>query len=142
MAKEKFPKGWSQNSPPYFYGNKPKKIIPAYTELSNVRVYDGDELTLEPDRRYRIALDTDYSGCYYSSDTPSIEARLIGFSEEDIENPNYDSELRKYNREKKKHQEELEEWNKWKVVWDAEQEKAKEIAERKKLQELKAKYEK
>jgi len=141
MAKEKFPKGWSQHSPPHFYGNKPKKIIPAYTELSDVRVYDGDELTLEPDRRYRITLDTDYSRCYYSSDTPSIEARLIGFSEEDIENLNYDSELIKYNRDKKEHKEKLAEWNKWKAVWDAEQEKAKEIAERKKLQELKKKYE-
>jgi len=35
----------------------------------------------------------------------------------------------------------LAEWKKWKAVWDKEESDAREAAERKKLEELKAKYE-
>ncbi len=141
MAKSKYPKEFHATWPPKLYTQKPNKTIPAYSELSKVRVSDGDELIFEEGRRYKLSLDHDYGCCYYPSDTPSIEAYLIEFSEEDIENPNYKSELRRYNKDKKKHSEDLAEWKKWKAVWDKEKSDAREAAERKKLEELKAKYE-
>jgi hypothetical protein len=142
MAKSKYPKWFRATWPPKLLTQKPNKTIPAYSELSKVRVSDGDELIFEEGRRYKLSLDHDYGCCYYPSDIPSIEAYLIEFSEEDIENPNYKSELRKYNKDKKKHSEELKEWKKWKDIWDKEEAAAQEAAERKKLEELKAKYEK
>jgi hypothetical protein len=141
-TKSKYPKGFYAHFPPRMFTRKPNKIIPAYTELSKVSVSDGDELIIEEGKRYRISLDHDYSGVYYPGECPSIEAYLIQFTEEDIENPNYASELRKYNRDKKKHSEELAEWEKWKAIWDKEEADAKVKAELKTLQKLKDKYEK
>jgi len=142
MAKKtKYPKGFYAHSPPKLYVSKPNKIIPAYQELAKMRLYDSEELYFEEGRRYKISLNLDYGCTYYPGDCPSIEAYLIEFSEEDVVNPNYELELRRYNRYKKKHTEELAEWNKWKAIWDDEEAKAKEIAEREILKKLKTKYE-
>lgn len=140
--KIKYPKGFSPHFKPTFPYSKPSKIIPAYTELSKTRIYDGEELEVEEGVTYKITLDYDYASCYYPSDIPSIEAYLIKFSEEEMENSNYESELRNYNYLKNKHKKELTEWNKWKVLWDEEQAKNKEASERKLLDELKQKYDK
>ena len=60
---------------------------------------------------------------------------------EEIDNPNYEFELKKYNEAKNKYAIELKEWKKKKKEYDLEMAKSLEIKERNLLKSLKEKYE-
>lgn len=144
MAKKsKYPSWWSPYSPPRLYGNKPSKKIQQCTQLHRIPLSDGDVVggQFQEGLTYRFELEYDYSSCYYESDERTATCCLIGYNEEEIDNPNYKNELAQYNRNKKKHQEALDEWDKWKKIWDEEQEKERILREKAQLKELKKKYE-
>lgn len=120
----------------------PQKTLKPTTELSRVQVDEGEVLNLKPDAKYRIETDheLEWGSCYYPNDTPSITSRvfLVEFSEEEQPNPHYKSQMKRYNEEMGR----VEEWDFLKIQWDEQESRKKEIAERRKLAELKKKYEK
>lgn len=144
MAKAKrYPANFSPHSKPYWYASVPEKTIPENTEIHRIELYSGGSINedLREGLIYRFDLDYDYGCCYYPSDERSAKCCLIGYTETNIDNPNYKTQLTRYNKDKKKHEENLKQWNEWKVFWDEDQEKERTIREKAQLEALKKKYE-
>ncbi len=140
---EPIPSWFSPHGPPsrrYIY--VPQKMLEADTEVSRISVSDGDILDLKPNTKYKVSTDheLEWGSCYYPNDYPSIISRidLIEFISEELPNPNYKSQLKRYNEQL----DQIETWPFWKIQWDEEEARRNEISERRELAKLKKKYEK
>lgn len=151
MAKTKkteYPFWFRGDCLPVFSAIKPDEYFSHGEKVSAQTYMDGDWVEFDPAFDYRLDVELDYSGCYYPGESPSVKCFLVAYTKEKMENPLYAEQLANYEREKRKHKKQLEEWKKWKIIWDAEQEKLKkmqlrrkEIAERKMFEKLREKYE-
>jgi hypothetical protein len=120
----------------------PQKMLKPQTEISRVLIEEWEELPLKPGAKYRLEYDheLDWGGCYYPGESPSIKSvvYLVEFSSDEVPNPHYKSQKKVYDEEVAR----INSWDSWKAIWNTEQARKKEIAERRKLYELKKKYEK
>jgi hypothetical protein len=142
-AKEKIPSWFNQHSKPdKRYAPLVRKTLVKGADLNYTTITNGEEIILEPGKRYRLDLDyeTDYGGCYYSGDTPNIiiKAQLVEFTSEPIPNPRYKQEQASYDE----YMDRIKTWDHWKAVWDEQNAKKKELAERRLYLKLKGKYDK
>jgi len=120
----------------------PQKMLKPQSAISRVLVEEWEELKLKPDANYRLEYDheLDWGGCYYAGESPSIKSvvYLVEFSTEEIPNPCYKSQKKVYDEEVAR----INSWDSWKERWLIDEARKKELAERRQLLKLKAKYEK
>lgn len=124
---------FNPSKPPVFGTKKPQAVFKNDTEVSRIRLDDGDPIPFaEENVKYYFEKDLYEWGatCY-----------IIGFLEADQPNPNYASELRSYKRQLKKHEDALSAWNIEKEKWDKAQARKKKREDLELLAKLKAKYE-
>ncbi len=135
--KIKYPKDFRYYSTPYCSVHPPQRTIFSETIESK-----------------KVNLSGNYSGCDIPSgcnyldievnlDSDGVDDIELTFShKEEIPNPKYQEELKKYEKAKEKFESDLENWKYWKMIYDEEQKELKEKKEKENYKRLKKKFEK
>jgi hypothetical protein len=138
-AKDLRKNGFSPYCQPISYTLEPLEFFIDRKVISKNKLDDESEVIFDPSKRYFISLGLDH-GYYPGDSTP--EAYLVEFEELKTINKKYESQLRKYEKDKVTHEENVERWKAWKKLYDAEQKASDELRQRKEYLKLKKIYEK
>lgn len=119
--KRKLPTNFNPYGPPAFYQTPPKQHdINLIEEKSEIISY-GYVLEETDTHRTVIQFENDYGGCYYESDSPSVECKIVTYRKEPVPNAQYEKALEKFNKAKELYDKKLAEWYEYKKVYDAQQ---------------------
>jgi hypothetical protein len=92
------------------WAQEPKKVITPRREVARTQIYDSDELKVEAGKRYYF--DYDYSG-------DDREYYLVEFTQVEETNPNYEAELKAYNRIQEKYKADLADYEAQVKLWES-----------------------
>ncbi len=131
--------GFSPYSPPTYWNPEPQEFFITRKEISRVQLEDDSEVICDPNKKYFISLGMDHG--YYPGDS-SPEAYLVEFEEIKTPNKQYERQLKKYEKDKVAHEENVKSWEIWKKVYDTEEEERQELELKKQYLKLKKRFEK
>lgn len=134
MKKQQKPKKFNLYSKPY-EPNKPPEFIQDENKLEEKKV-DSYEKVLIPEGTKLVYLSDIRSDSYFGDDATIV---FCGDPKE-VKNPHYEKQLKIYEQDYKKYKEDLKEYEIGKAIYDEQQKKKNEEAERKQYKKLKAKF--
>ena len=120
MAKS-LPINFNPYGPPTFYGKAPVQNEVILTKEKSEAIYCGHVLSETDTHRTVIEYDHDYDGCYYESDSPSIECNIITYRKDYVPNAQYEKALAKFEKAKEIHDKQVSQWAEHKKMYDAKQ---------------------
>ena len=137
------PKNFCDWNKPKLWASKPEKVLVNRINVSKTfKLGEYSEIPVRDGFKYRISMvEQDYGGCYYESDNPSLTIVIEEYTEETIDNPDYEKQLKNYNTAHAKYKKELKEYNENLKNFNHNKKLLAEEKERQEFERLKEKYE-
>jgi hypothetical protein len=120
MAKA-LPINFNPYGPPTFYGKAPVQNEVILTQEKSEEIYSGHVLEETDTHRRVIEVDHDYGGCYYESDSRSIECKIVTYRKDHVPNAQYEKALAKFEKEKATYDKQVAQWQEHKKMYAAKQ---------------------
>lgn len=120
MAKA-LPINFNPYGPPTFYGTAPVKNEVILTKEKSEDISCGYVLEETDTYRKVIEYDHSYDGCYYESDSPSIECEIVTYRKDHVPDAQYEKALSIYNKQKAAYDKSVAQWQEHKKMYDANQ---------------------